>query len=86
MIARITGIVDHRADIAREAGEAHLSATGAHAHAGSQQVVRVGLGLLAVVGDDVEAAREQYAFLGSVQGRMTSSPITESLRVNGGQR
>ena len=33
MITRITGIVDHRADIAKEAGEAHLSATGVHVQA-----------------------------------------------------
>ena len=67
LFARITGILD-QLDTAKRAGETILSSRFAHPNAVSH--ARAGLGLVAFLRDDLAAAGEQYAELGSVRGTM----------------
>jgi ATP/maltotriose-dependent transcriptional regulator MalT len=71
MVAWIAGKSD-RLDVAREAAQAVLSP--AHAGAGSEfiQFAQIGLGLMAVLGGDAEAAQEQYATFESLPGVMVT--------------
>jgi len=79
MIARITGIAG-RVDLAREAAETVLSQLDAR---GGQEWARASLGLLSVMANDSEGAREHYVSLESAQGMLAPILSIESSHLLG---
>jgi tetratricopeptide (TPR) repeat protein len=81
MVARITGVVDRRFDVAAAAAETILSSPSATPAV--TMFARVGLALLAVQRGNVGAIGEQYAALESRQGTMVDGGIAAADRLLG---